>query len=425
MVKGERNAFLTILSEPSVASVIALALFVNLGTGIVLPILPLFGRSLGANYGETGILVGVYFFARLLSDVAAGRVLGWLGVRRSAVAGLALLGAGALATGLSPNFPIAVVCWGVAGFGAGTLFAAMYNALILGVARERMARALSLFYGAFNSGWVAGGFIGGIVAGRFGLNAPLFGLAAIAVVLAIVMERYLVESSYPLPGPPHKGEGEVGPAHKGEGEVAMAHRAEGETAVGVFTLLRIPGFGAAVIAVLANLWMFGAVFNTLTPLFARDILHLSTSGIGVLYAIALAAEFLVYYPAGSWADSYGRRLVLIPSFIFLAASTVVLGWAPNFLVFAILFAVAGLASGFSGVPPAAMLADVLPAGQSARGVATFRFGADVGYTLGPLVAGLTAASLGFKAAFIAAALPCLLAVAVLTLGPETLRRQTV
>jgi MFS family permease len=400
VVEGkERGAFRAILSERSVAAVIALALFINLGTGIVLPILPLYARSLGANYGEIGILVGAYFFARLLSDVAAGPVLRWLGVRHSAVSGLAVLALGALATAISPSFPVAALCWGAAGFGAGTLFAAMYNALILGVAKQRMARALSLFYGAFNSGWVAGGFIGGIVAGRFGLNVPLFCLAAIATGLAVVMLRVLPddvkEVSTPSPSLPTRGRE---------------------------NLFAIPGFGASIVAVLANLWMFGAVFNTLTPLFARDILHLSTAGIGVLYAIALAAEFLVYYPAGTWADTRGRRFVLIPSFAFLCVATVVLGWSPNVIAFAALFAIAGLASGFAGVPPAAMLADVVPAGQSARGVATFRFGADLGYTLGPLVAGLTAASLGFKAAFITAGLPSLIALAVVTLGPETLRR---
>ena len=412
----QTNAYRAILAERSVATVIALALFVNLGTGIVLPVLPLYARSLGADYGATGLLVGAYFFARLLSDIAAGRVLSWLGVRRTAVSGLALLAVGALLTGVSRNFPMAVVCWAAAGFGAGTLFAAMYNALILGVAKQRMARALSLFYGAFNSGWVAGGFIGGIVAGRFGLNAPLFGLAVIAMALAIVMERYLVEP-HPLPSPLRKGEGELPGSRKRE-EQDLDSRNE----QGVLSLFRIPGFGAAVVAVLANLWMFGAVFNTLTPLFARDVLHLTTTGIGVLYAIALAAEFLVYYPAGTWADTRGRRFVLIPSFAFVVISTMILGFAPNLVTFTILFGVAGLASGFAGVPPAAVLADVVPEGQSARGVATFRFGADVGYTLGPLVSGLVAASFGFKAAFIAAALPSVLALVVITLGPETLRR---
>lgn len=408
MEGNERGALRSILSDRSVAAVIALALFINLGTGIVLPILPLYARSLGADYGQAGLLVGTYYFARLLSDIAAGPVLRRLGIRRAATAGLGLLAIGALLTGLSRTFPTALVFWAAAGAGGGTVFAAMYNALILGVAKERMARALSIFYGAFNGGVVAGGFLGGIVAGRFGLNVPLFCLAVIAAGLAVVMARVLVD---PLPGPPHRGEGATYPLpdtpHKGEGVVA---------------LFRIPGFGASVISVLANLWMFGAVFNTLVPLFARDILHLSTFGIGVLYAVSLAAEFAVYYPAGTWADSRGRRFVLIPSFALLAIATMILGWSSTVIVFALLMALLGVASGFAGVPPAAMLADVLPAQESARGVATFRFGADLGYTLGPLVAGLTAASLGFKAAFITAGLPSLVALAVVSLGRETLRR---
>src|SRR2546421_3381946 len=384
----------------------ALALFVNLGTGIVLPILPLYARSLGADYGQAGLLVGAYSFARLMSDLAAGPVLRRLGVRRAAVSGLVLLAIGALLTGFSPSFPIALICWAGAGAGGGTVFAAMYNALIRGVAKERMARALSIFYGAFNSGVVAGGFLGGVVAGRFGLNVPLFFLAVIAAGLAAVMLRVLVDPETPHPSLPQRGR---------ESEGAVRER-------GRESLFRIPGFGGSVISVLANLWMFGAVFNTLVPLFARDVLHLSTFGIGVLYAVSLAAELMVYYPAGRWADSRGRRFVLIPSFALLAVSTMILGWSPTAIVFALLMALLGVASGFAGVPPAAMLADVLPEHESARGVATFRFGADLGYTLGPLVAGLTAASVGFKAAFVTAGGPSLIALAVVTLGRETLPR---
>jgi DHA1 family multidrug resistance protein-like MFS transporter len=403
----ERGAFRAILSERSVAAVIALALFINLGSGIVLPILPLYARSLGADYGQAGLLVGAYYFARLMSDLAAGAVLRRLGIRRAATAGLAVLAIGALLTGLSRNFPTALLFWAAAGAGGGTVFAAMYNALILGVAKERMARALSLFYGAFNGGVVAGGFLGGIVAGRFGLNVPLFCLALIAAGLAAVMARVLAD---PLPTPPRKVE-EV------EAPTLTLPRKRGRE-----NLFRIPGFGGAVISVFANLWMFGAVFNTLVPLFARDVLHLSTFGIGLLYAVSLAAEFAVYYPAGTWADTRGRRFVLVPSFALLAIATMILGWSSTVILFAVLMALLGVASGFAGVPPAAMLADVLPAHEAARGVATFRFGADLGYTLGPLVAGLTAASLGFKAAFISAGLPSLLALAVVTLGRETLRR---
>ena len=403
MVEGagkERGAVRAILSDRSVASVIALALFLNLGTGIVLPILPLFARSFGVDYGQAGLLVGAFYFARLLSDLAAGAIVNRLGVRRSAGSGLLLLAVGALLTGLSPSFWLAVICWASAGAGAGTVFAAMYNALIRGVDRSRMARALSLFYGAFNGGVVAGGFVGGVLASRLGLAAPLFCLAAIAGALAIVMLRLLRDP-----------------------ELAATTATVAVKPASVLTMLRIPGLAAAVIAALANLWVFGAVFNTLVPLFARDRLHLSTVGIGILYALALAVEFLAYYPAGRWADTRGRRYILIPAFALLAIATISLGWATTVVLFAILLALLGLASAFSGVPPGAMLADVLPIRESARGVAIFRFGVDVGFTLGPLVAGLTAGAFGFSAAFAITAVPCLVALAVVGLSRETLARE--
>lgn len=401
----KRGAVRAILSDPSVATVIALALFLNLGTGIVLPILPLFARSFGVDYGQAGLLVGAFYFARLLSDLTAGAVINRFGVRRSAGSGLVLLALGALLTGLSPSFWLAVICWAAAGAGAGTVFAAMYNALLGGVAKSQMARALSLFYGAFNGGVVAGGFIGGLVASRLGLAAPLFCLAGIAGVLAIVMMRLLRE---PL---------RTTQTSEESAGTLLERRSS------VFTLLRIPGFAAAVVAALANLWVFGAVFNTLVPLFARDRLHLTTLGIGVLYAIALAAEFLAYYPAGSWADSRGRRFVLIPAFALLAIATVSLGWAMTAVLFAVLLALLGIASAFSGVPPAAMMADVLPARESARGIAIFRFGVDVGFTLGPLVAGVAAGAYGFGAAFAIAGVPAVVALAVVSLSRETLLRE--
>jgi MFS family permease len=385
-----------IMADRSVAAVLALALLINVGTGMVLPILPLYARSFGVDYAQAGLLVAAFYIARLVFDLTAGAVLDRLGIAAAAAVGLLALAAGALFTGLSPSFPIAVFCWAIAGAGAAIVWAAMYNALIRSVPKRRMARALSLFYGAFNGGIVAGGFVGGLIAGHLGLPAPLFFLAAIAVGLAGLMRALL-----PKRPPP----------------AAATSTSSGLSTAALF---RIPGFAAAVIALLANLWMFGAVFNTLVPLYARDVLRLSPVGIGILFAVALAAEFLAYYPAGNWADTRGRRFVLIPAFACLALTALVLGWASSVVLFGLLLSVLSIASGFSGVPPAAILADVLPGNRSARGVAIFRFGGDLGFSLGPLVAGVTAASLGFKAAFAIAGIPALVALVVVALGRETL-----
>jgi MFS family permease len=174
------------------------------------------------------------------------------------------------------------------------------------------------------------------------------------------------------------------------------------------------------VALLAHLWLYGSIFSTLVPLFARDVLGISPLGIGILFAIALAAEFAAYVPAGALADTRGRRFLLIPAFTGLAATCLLLGSATNFILLALLLALVGAGMGFAAVSPAAMLADVLPENRSAIGVAIFRFGGDLGFSIGPLVCGMTAAHYGFTAAFIAAGIPCLIALVVVSLGPETL-----
>jgi MFS family permease len=81
----------------------------------------------------------------------------------------------------------------------------------------------------------------------------------------------------------------------------------------------------------------------------------------------------------------------------------------------------GVASGYAGVPPAPMLADVTPAELKGTAVAVFRFMGDLGFVFGPLVAGATADAWGFRGAFAISAVPALVALALVASIRETRR----
>ena len=417
-----------ILSDPGVGAVMGLALLVNLALGLVLPILPLYARSFGVDYGRAGLLVAAFYLARLAFDLVGGVVVDRLGIATSAAIGLLVLGVGAALTALSQTYVLAVLAWAAAGAGAAIVWAAMYTGLIRYVSKPHMARAVGMFYGAFNSGIIAGGFIGGLLASRFGTRAPLFVLAGLAVGMLVFVSRSLQNApTYASNAGIAQSAARVGrrarPSPRGGGKPAA--RGDGGIRQGderVLGLFRIPGFVGAAVSLLAHLWLYGSVFSTLVPLFARDVVGISPFGIGVLFAIALAAEFAAYVPAGALADSRGRRFTLMPAFTVLAATCFALGSARNPLVLALLLALVGAGMGFAAVSPASMLADVLPENRSAIGVAIFRFGGDLGFSIGPLVCGIAAARYGFSAAFIVAGIPSLIALAVVTLGPETLAK---
>jgi MFS family permease len=396
-----------ILSDRRVSALVLVVFIVMAGAGLVLPVLPLFARSFGVGYGAVGLLVSSYGLARLVFDLVAGPIVDRFGVRGAAVSGLAVIALGSALTGLAPSYPFAVAAWATAGVGSSITLAALYTRVLRVVPTQQMARTLGIFYGAFNTGFVAGGAASGLVADRLGLAGPLL-LNAVVVTVALVLWLVLA----PATQPGAAADGVAAPE---------APPGDGGGRPGLGRVLRTPGLVPVVVTNFAYLWMVAVVFDTLVPLFASDVLAMSTIGIGVLFAVALAAEFAVLYPAGSVADQRGRKPVLVPALAGLALATAAVGLAPTPLALGAVLAVLGVMSGAAGVPPGAMLSDVAPAPASGTAVGVFRFCGDLGFTLGPVLAGWAVPLVGFTWAFVLASVPTVVALALILRTPETLR----
>jgi MFS family permease len=409
---AERVGIQEILADRGIRAVIGIALLVMTGFGLILPVLPLFGRSFGVDYGTASLLFSAYAFTRLGADLVAGPLVDRFGERPAGSVGIGLTAACTLAAGVAPTFPVALVAFGAGGAGSAVMFAAFYSYLLKAVPKKQMARTLGLFYGAFNGGMIAGGPLGGLIAHELGLGAPLVVYAGVLFVAAAAYLRF-------VPDPPARTVDPPLSTEEAERERALPIARRGRTALG--RLFRVPGFATVMVVNLAYLWMIAAVFDTLLPFYARDELGLSTVGIGVMLGVALAAEFAVLYPAGSAADSRGRKAVLAPALAGLVIMTCLVGWASTPFLFAIGLAFLGIASGCAGVPPAAMLADVSPDEGSGTAVGTFRFFGDLGLMLGPVVAGYSISGLGFEAAFAIAAIPAAVALVLVVRMRETLR----
>jgi MFS family permease len=412
-VPEDRIGIRDLLGDRRVRAITGLALLVMTGFGLVLPVLPLYARSFGVGYGAASLMISAWALTRLGSDLVAGALVDRYGERRTGTVALCLTAVCSLGAGLAPSFPLAVVCWAAGGAGSAAMFAAFYSYLLKTVATERMARTLALFYGAFNVGMIAGGPIGGAIANRFGLAAPLLVYAAVLAAAAVVFGRAVPDPGRVRAEPP------LSPA-EAERERDLPVARGGRTTLA--RLFRTPAFPTIMLLNLAYMWAVAAVIDTLVPFFARDSLGLSTSEIGALFAVLLVAELAVLYPAGSAADRLGRKAVLVPSLAGLAATTVLTGFASTTFLLVPALAALGICSGYAGVPPAAMLSDVSPPEAAGTAIGAFRFFGDVGFLGGPAAAGYAASALGFEAAFAIAAIPTVLALAAVARTRETLGR---
>jgi MFS family permease len=381
-----------VLRIPEVRAAMVGTFVVMLGFGILSPVLPNYARSFGVGYDSIGLLISAFSFARLIADPFVGRYIDRYGERRMVVLGAGIVGLSSVASALAPTFTLLVIYRGVGGVGSALFFAALLSFLLRTIPAERTGRVMSVFYASFNIGFIMGGPLGGFIANRFGLASPLYIYGVACFLSAIVFWRAIYD--------PDRHESEV--------------RRGG--------LRRLPWgrpFVTVLVVNLVYLWVIGAVFQTLIPLFGHDEVGLTLGGVGLGLAVATATELVSLYPAGSAADRRGRRAVMIPALTGLALVVGTLGFATTPVVFMIAMGALGVASGYSGVPPAPMLSDVTPEELKGSAVAVFRFAGDLGFVVGPLVAGAAANAVGFVGAFAISAVPAVVALAMVLSIAET------
>lgn len=397
----------SILRDRAIASQIGIAFVVMLGLGSVLPILPLYARSFGVSFAAAGLFISAAGIARLVFDILAGSIIDRVGERVAGAAGAFVLAACSLAAALAPNFYLAVILWGIGGAGAATTIAAQYSYLLKVVPKEAMARTLGIFYGTFNAGVVAGGILGGFVAESYGLASPLIVYSAIMAAAGFLYLRFIVD-------PKRRTTNEDHEAVEVPYQLGMFGRLR--------ELFRLGGFVTAIALNFAYVWFVVTVFDTLVPLFGTSRLDMSPAGIGLIFAVSLGIEFAVLYPAGVLSDKHGRKVVLIPSFAALAIVIAVLGLSESVTALVIGMGVLGVASGVAGVPPAAVLSDVVPESSSGLGVGAFRFAGDLASVIGPALIGAAIAAFGFRTAFVLSAIPVVIALGFVIRTPETMAR---
>jgi MFS family permease len=403
----EKVSLRLILADPTVRVVLLIVFVIMLGFGIIAPILPLYARSFGVSYGTASLLISAFAFARLIFDPVAGPIVDRYGERVSAIVGVTVVGVSAFLAALATSFPLVVLFRGAGGLGSSLFFAGLYSYLLKTVPSHRMGRTMSVFYGTLNVGVIAGGPLGGVLAHLWGLRSPLIVYAGLCLVSALLYVRFMTD---PVPVAGAMSREETSPS-------APPPSARQR----IRALLDLPGFVTVLVLNMAFFWMVAGGYDTLVPLFAKEGLGMSEVGVGAMFTIAVAAEFLVLYPAGSASDRVGRKPVLLVSLAALAVMTAVVGWASSPVALGVFMAFLGLSSGATAATPSAMLADVVPETGSGSAVGLFRFAGDLGFVLGPLTAGFATKAIGFKGAFAIMALPVALTLLLVIRTPETLR----
>ncbi|WP_425281531.1 MFS transporter [Peiella sedimenti] len=183
--------------------------FVNLaGFGLVVPLLPFFGTSLGAPEWQVTLMFSAYSLGQFFAEPLWGRLSDRIGRKPVLMATVAANALGYVALAFAPDIWIAILIRLATGFGAGNISTIQGYVADVTPPEQRAGR-MGLLGAAFGLGFIVGPAMGGLLTrpelGHAGYMIPLFvaaglsGLAAVGVLIFLKESRAKADPTTPRP----------------------------------------------------------------------------------------------------------------------------------------------------------------------------------------------------------------------------------
>ena len=349
-------------------------MFITMGQGVVVPIIPLLVQNLGKTAAMVGIAVSAFALARVFANIPAGFLTSWSGARNVLVGGAGLSIAGNLMAGLTDSYEALVAFRFLAGAGSALYITAAVSFVADVSTSENRGRLMTIYQSFFLMGITLGPAAGGLTAHFFGLRAPFFFVAALAAIAGLWTLARIPAG--------------VGQSSSRRGR-SPVQRAPGPGARAKSPLRSVAFVSICMIA-LATFFTRGGTLFTLWPLLGEDRFSMDAGMLGLMLTIPAAAN-LVFQPfAGILTDRFGRRAMVIPAIAIFAGALLVSAASPVVAVFGLAMVMYGVAQAIESPTVNAYVADIATGDQRPVALATMRTFGDVGLVIGAPLLGLIA-----------------------------------
>ena len=306
-------------------------------------------------------------------------MIGRLGELRVFGAGLVIVAISSAACAVAADFGQLIAFRAAGGVGS-TMFTVAETSLVIRLAPPGLRGRAA---GACGTGFLLGTVVGPVLGGPLTVvspRAPFLAYATLLVATAVAT-ACLLRGRSRTRSPDGPAPGAVTFAR------AVAH----------------PTYRAALVADFLNGWTVYGVRLALVPLFVVEVLHQSSTWVGLaLTAFALGAGVCLQL-GGWWSDRSGRRPPVLAGSGIVAVTGLVLGFSTSVVGLVAVSLLAGVGTGLMNSPVIAAVGDLICAhGRDVHGgsaVAGFQMVGDLGAVVGPVVAGVVVEQSGYASAF--------------------------
>jgi len=342
-----------------------------LGSGIVVPLLPLYAESLGAS----GLWLGVIFAAFPLSRILATPVFGRLSDRKGrklfisiGLLTYAIISFGFIYINTVSQLVLMRFLHGLAG------------ALILPIAQAYVGdisppgeegKWMGYANAAFFSGFGFGPLIGGVLSEHVGMYAAFLAMGVLSL-LAFTITIFFLPS--------------IKPKQSTTSYPSFGEMSRSGMIIGLFSFR-------------FTLTLGRSIFFIFLPILATYSLGLRPSLVGILLAVNILLMSLLGIPSGRIADRLSRRFLVV---VGCLVSSIFLMLVPLGNTFGLLLVLAVLGSVGNAIAIPAASALVVEQGKKygmGSSIALFSMAFSIGMVVGPITGGVIADFTGINSAF--------------------------
>ncbi len=364
---------------------VCLVIFVDsLGYGVVVPVMPFYSRNLGIGELGLGMLFASYALGNIIASVPFGLVSDRFGRRPFLVFGMLAMAGAFVLYAYSATYMALFLSRFLDGVTAAANWSVGLAIIADAYPAGERGRGMGTVMAAMGAGAIAGPAMGGTLADWLGYRAPFLvvaGICALGGVIALT-SRELKRAQ------PRGGDA---------GYVRMMR-----------DVLSYPTIALILFVVMMGTVSLG-VLEPLFPVYLQQNLGISTTAIGLLFALTVLFYTLASPLVGNLADRWGKSGLMAVGLAATALAAPALTLSGSLTVAAALFAVCGVTIALFETPTLPLIADLL-AGRAEGDVYGTAFGLfnvawAVGYLLGPAAGGFLAQKHGLPTAMILLSIP--------------------
>ncbi len=344
------------------------SLLMAFGIGMIVPAVPLLGKTFGVSIGLAAQVVTAQVLGRALTMIPAGLLIDRLGLRLGMIIGAAIGLLSALLTALSTSFWLILVAQFLWGFGLTLWKLGRELAAIDVVAIEQRGRLISALFGIQATGEALGPAIGGIVLDTLGFRS-LFLIFAVITAIVLAISSTIRDTRRPSP----RAQGSIF-AFTGLSQIDAYFR-------GTYVVLLIATFCAM---------LRSEALKSMLPIYAVSELGYSATNVGLLFFVVGLVTFAMIIPAGFISDKLGRKWATAPPALLAGLAFIFYPLVQGMPGLVLLSAMQGIANGMALGSLTTYTYDIVPHSTRAQHQAMRRTIGELGSFTGPLLGGVIA-----------------------------------